>query len=114
MTHPALVTALAKDGQEIKDTLTPLDCHLWHMSSKLCSEAGELMDCVGKAVIYRKPIDLENAREELGDIEFYLEGLRQGLNITREECLEHNIAKLQKRYGERYSDKAAQERADKV
>jgi NTP pyrophosphatase (non-canonical NTP hydrolase) len=113
MTHPSLVTALCKDGQEIKDSLTPLDAHLWHMVSALTGETGELLDCVKKAVIYRKPIDLENAKEELGDIEFYLEGLRQGLNLTREECLEHNIAKLTKRYGEKYSNQAAQDRKDK-
>jgi NTP pyrophosphatase (non-canonical NTP hydrolase) len=113
MTHPTLVASLCKDGQEIKKSLSPMDCHLWHMASKLCSEAGELMDCVGKAVIYRKPIDLENAIEELGDIEFYLEGIRQGLNFSREQCIERNIKKLMKRYGERYSDEAAIERKDK-
>ena len=44
-------------------------------------EAGELLDAVKKAVIYRKPLDLENVIEELGDLEFYMEGLRQGLEI---------------------------------
>ena len=114
MTHPALVTALAKDGQEIKDSLSPLDCDILHMTLLLLTEAGELGDAIKKAVIYRKPIDLVNVKEEFGDIEFALERLRQIFNITREETIEHNIAKLQKRYGERYSDKAAQERKDKV
>ncbi len=113
MNHSSLVTALAKEGQDILDSLTPLDCHLWHMSSALTGEAGELNDAIKKAVIYRKEIDLVNVVEELGDIEFYLEGLRQGLNITREQCLEANIKKLTKRYGEKYSNEAAQERKDK-
>lgn len=65
--------------------------------------------------IYRKELDRENVIEELGDLEFYLEGIRQGLGLTREECLEHNIRKLSKRYeGLKYSDKAAQDRADKA
>ena len=44
-----------------------------------------------------------------------MEGLRQGLGITRQEVLGHNIAKLSKRYSSgTYSDKHAQERADKA
>ena len=113
VTHPALVTALCKDGQEIKDSLTFVDCHLIHMTMGVSGEAGELLDAIKKAVIYRKPIDIPNVIEELGDIEFYMEGLRQCLNITRQQCLDHNIAKLTKRYGERYSNQAAQARKDK-
>lgn len=113
MDHSTLVKKLCKPGEDILATLTPLDCHLWHMASKLCSEAGELMDNIGKAVIYRKAIDVENAKEELGDIEFYLEGLRQGLSISRDETLTENIKKLTIRYGQKYSDQAAQERKDK-
>jgi len=47
--------------------------------------------------------------------EFFLEGIRQRLGITREETLEANIDKLGLRYqGLKYSDQAAQDRADKV
>lgn len=42
-----------------------------------------------------------------------MEGLRQRLGITREETITGNIVKLGKRYADGYSDKAAQERADK-
>ena len=52
--------------------------------------------------------------EELGDLEFYMEGLRQGLGITRQETIDANVERLSKRYeGLRYSDKSAQLRADK-
>jgi len=69
---------------------------------------------IKKHVFYNKEMNLEGLIEELGDLEFYLEGLRQGLGVTREEILEGNIAKLTKRYSEgSYSDKAANERADK-
>ncbi len=112
--HPDLVRSLAKPGEEILASLTPLDCHLWHMASCIPGEAGELFDAVKKQVIYCKPLDRENVVEELGDLEFYMEGLRQGLDITREECIEANTAKLSVRYnGLKYSNAAAQERADK-
>ena len=113
--HDEMVRTLAKSGDTIARELTGPEAHLWHMVSALGGEVGELFDCIKKQVIYRKTMDTENALEELGDIEFYLEGIRQGLGFTREQCLEANIAKLGKRYeGLKYSDAAAQTRADKV
>lgn len=112
--HSDIVKALAKPGSDILASLTPAQAHQVHMILGLAGEVGELVDAVKKAAIYNKPLDLENVVEELGDIEFYLEGFRQGLNIQRETTLRHNIIKLGKRYAAgNYSDKAAQERADK-
>ena len=108
-----MVAALAKPGEQILASLTPEDCHTLHMAVGIVGEAGELIDAIKKAVIYRKPLDRVNVVEELGDLEFYMEGLRKKLNITREETLIGNIDKLGKRYADGYSDKAAQARADK-
>lgn len=114
MQHSEMVTGLAKDGQEILDQITPAQVHEWHMATGVSGEAGELLDAVKKNVVYQRPIDRENVIEELGDLEFYMEGLRQSLCITREETLEHNYAKLGKRYkGHKYTDQQAQDRADK-
>lgn len=110
-----MVTALVKDGAKIKEEVTGEDCHLLHMVVGISGEAGELLDAIKKQVIYRKPLDRENVLEELGDLEFYMEGVRQAVGFTREECLEANIAKLSKRYADlKYSDQAAQDRADKA
>lgn len=111
--HSDMVRALCKSGADIAEEITPEDAHSLRMVVGIFSESGELLDAVKKATIYRKPLDRENVIEELGDIEFYMEGLRQGLNITREETLEANIGKLGKRYeGFNYSNEAAQARAD--
>lgn len=112
--HHELVRALAKPGITIVASLTPDTAHQLHMAVGISGEAGELLDAVKKAAIYCKQIDLNNVIEELGDLEFYMEGLRQGLGITREQCLTANIAKLSKRFGAgTYSDAQAQARADK-
>lgn len=115
MDHPTLVRNLAKPGEDVIRDLTPGKAHLWHMATGASGEAGELLDAVKKYAIYGKDIDRANVVEELGDLEFYIEGIRQELEITREEVLEGNIAKLKKRYGEhvQYSDGAAIARADK-
>lgn len=113
--HGQMVLALAKPGQEIIDELTPAKAHLLHMASCIPSEAGELFDAVKKHVFYGKEIDMKNVLEEMGDIEFYLRGLRQGLGITREDTLRANMEKLSKRYAAgTYSNEAAQTRADKL
>lgn len=114
ITHEQLVRNLAKPGEDILASLTPEDCHILHMTSALPGEVGELLDAIKKYVIYNKPLDRENVIEELGDLEFYLQGLRDALDISREETIEANILKLTKRYGSSYSDAAAQARADKV
>lgn len=113
--HADMVKRLAKPGDVIKSELTVLDCHLLHMSMGLTGEVGELVDAIKKSLFYRKELDLENVIEELGDIEFYLEGLRESLNISRQQTIDANIAKLGVRYkGHNYSDKQAHDRADKA
>lgn len=114
ITHLELVRALCKPAQEIINSLTPESAHALHMAVGISGEAGELLDAVKKYAIYVKPLDRENVVEELGDLEFYMEGLRQGLGILRQETLDHNISKLFVRYGKQYSNAAAIARADKV
>lgn len=118
MEHSELVTALAKPGADIAASMTAEGAHMLHMAVGVSGEAGELLDAIKKAVVYLKPINIENVVEELGDLEFYMEGLRQGLGITREQTLQHNIYKLatgpKARYKGGYTDTAAIARADKV
>jgi len=112
--HTELVSALVKPGAAILETLTPTKADLLHGTVGVAGEAGELLDAVKKHVIYNKPLDRENVIEELGDLEFYMEQVRQNLGITRQETLDANIAKLSVRYASlTYTDAAAQKRADK-
>jgi len=109
-----MVAALVKPGEDIKASLSSSDCHNLHMIIGLYGEAAELGDAMKKSIIYGKPLDRENVVEEIGDIFFYLEGLMQSLGITGAECLAANMEKLSVRYSKgSYSDKQAQERADK-
>lgn len=113
MSHSSLVFALKKPGLDIHQSLTPKKCDAIHMVMGIVGEVGELLDAIKKATIYEQDLDRENVIEELGDIEFYLEGLRQNLNITRERCLDANYVKLRKRYGLTFTNEAAKVRADK-
>lgn len=168
ITHPELVKALAKPGEDILASLTPFTLgalhdytadfcnvgdeldkmkkvviygkdnetsgvgplsevslalypltaekmHMLHMAIGIAGEAAELLDAIRKYALLGEPLDEGNAVEELGDIEFYMEGLRQGLAVSREVVLMANIHKLSKRYvSMSYSDQAAIQRADKM
>ncbi len=92
----------------------PEHVDLWHMATGVAGEAGELLDAVKKAAVYDQEIDVQNVIEELGDIEFYMEGIRQNLGITRDTTLVQNKLKLHKRYADfSYSDVRAKLRKDK-
>ena len=110
-----MTLALAKDGNQIKQELTPEQAHLWHMVTGISGEAAEILDCFKKHVVYQKPLDIENAKEELGDLLFYMSNLMQSVGLSFEEVLQHNIDKLSVRYASgKYSNQQAQERADKA
>jgi NTP pyrophosphatase (non-canonical NTP hydrolase) len=114
VTYSEFVGKLVKNGQDIIDSLTPEKADAWHMSSALCGEAGELFDAVKRWVIYEKDIDMENVLEELGDLEFYLQRIRDIFGFERSDVIQHNINKLSKRYESlNFSNEQAQKRADK-
>lgn len=102
-----------KAGQDILDTLTPTKADAMHMAMGIVGEAGELLDAIKKHAVYNKPLDLDNIIEELGDMEFFMEGLRQIFNLTRAGIIAANVTKLEKRYGAHYTDAEAIARADK-
>jgi NTP pyrophosphatase (non-canonical NTP hydrolase) len=112
--YEQLVYSLAKPAESLLDDMSEKQIDVWHQATGVATEAGELLDAAKKYAIYNKPLDFENVIEELGDLEFYMERLRQILKITRTQVIDHNMAKLRKRYGSKYSDHAAQARADKV
>lgn len=85
-----------------------------HAAVGIIGEAGELIDNVKKTWVYNKPQDLENIKEEMGDILFYFTAMCSLHGFTIEQLEEANMAKLNKRYPTGYTDAAAQARADKA
>ena len=109
-----MVYKLVKDPQTIKNDMPPSGYGLMHGALGVAGEAGEIVDCIKKHVVYNQSLNCDNLIEELGDIEFFLEYIRQLTHITRESTLRANIAKLKTRYANlEYSDQQAKDRADK-
>lgn len=108
------VRKLSKPGNEIVSEITPMDAHRLHMAIGISGEAGELLDSVKKATIYRKPLDIANVQEECGDLLFYIVGILDSINTDLDSVIAENMVKLSTRYGKTYSNAAAIHRADKM
>lgn len=113
-THREFVRKLCKAGSVIAEELTPDDCHRLHMAIGISGEAGELLDSIKKATIYRKQLDIANIVEECGDLLFYIAGMLDSIGVDIESAMSANVSKLSIRYGKSYSDKSAIERIDKM
>jgi NTP pyrophosphatase (non-canonical NTP hydrolase) len=112
--YSEFVKSRTKPSSNIVETFDASKAGLVHAMLGIETEAGELLDPIKKTVIYNKELDIDNIVEELGDLEFYMEMLRQELNLTREFVILKNMSKLKKRYPTKYSDKDALERKDKI
>lgn len=87
---------------------------LMHACLGLCSEAGEFADAIKKSFAYDKELDIENLVEELGDILWFVALACKALELPMETVAINNVAKLFHRYPEKFSNEAADERADKA
>ena len=89
------------------------DFDLMHAAYGVAGEAGEFADCIKKHQIYGKDFDRDNAIEELGDLLWYIALACNALDTTMDQVAMANIAKLRKRYPDKYSDQHAAARLDK-
>jgi NTP pyrophosphatase (non-canonical NTP hydrolase) len=95
-------------------TLTDSKLRLLNGAMGLAGETGELVDQIKKHIFYGKALDITNVREELGDILWYMHLIVKESGSSFDELMELNIAKLQKRYPQGFSETAALARADKT
>ena len=100
--------------EPLREQMNGPELRLVHATMGISGEAGELLDAVKKHVFYRKPLDVDNVKEEIGDIMWYAAIALDAVGSSFEEVMALNQAKLSKRYSSgSFSEKQAQERADK-
>lgn len=104
--------AAARTAKDFKH----LETDLVHAALGMATEVGEFTTNVKRAAIYDKPIDekmREELFEELGDIMWYVALAATKLGVALELICEANIDKLRRRFPDKYSNEAAEARADK-
>lgn len=78
----------------------------------LAGEAGEVADTIKKAVFHRHDLDRDVLIKELGDVLWYVAALCSKIDVSLDEVMARNIAKLQKRYPNGYSSEDSKARVD--
>lgn len=78
-----------------------------HAAMGVATESGELVDSFKRAVFYGVELDKTNIVEEVGDIFWYIALLADEFEFSIQDCMNANIAKLQARYPERFSENCA-------
>ena len=87
---------------------------LMHVAFGLSGEAGEFADAIKKHLVYGKELDKGNVIEEIGDILWYIALACDTMGVDISEVAQQNITKLKLRYPEKYTDKHASDRLDKI
>lgn len=91
-----------------------LQGNLLHAALGLSGEVGELTDTIKREFVYGQTLDVDNIREELGDILWFVALCASSLNMNLGDIALANIDKLACRYPGTYTDHHAAERLDKA
>jgi NTP pyrophosphatase (non-canonical NTP hydrolase) len=78
-----------------------------HMIMGISTESGEIVDVFKKHLAYSKEIDYINIKEEIGDLMFYIVNMCNINGWDLREILDTNIAKLEARYPEKFTEEQA-------
>ena len=101
--YEKLVTRTMNPGLDEKD-------RLMDAAAGLAEESGEILGLVRKHMYQSHELPRERLRTELGDALWCLTVAARGAGLSLEEVAAGNVAKLEARYPEGYSDRASRER----
>ena len=82
---------------------------LLHSCQGFSTETGEFADVVKRWVFYGQPLDEITAKEELGDLLWYIAMACNALGLQMGDVMEANIAKLKNRFPEKFTEQDALE-----
>lgn len=78
----------------------------------LSGEVGEFNDMIKKWIFHEKPLDIDHAKKEAGDICWYLAMLCESFGWNLEEIMQMNVDKLKARYPEGFDIDRANHREE--
>jgi len=83
--------------EALTTAIYPEDQALAYLSLKLCGEAGEVAEKIGKSIRDDKPLNDKDLAKELGDVLWYIANLADYLGYELSEIAEMNLTKLKDR-----------------
>lgn len=95
---------LLNDQTDLRTSdLLPVDPRIFHGIIGVATEGTELVEALMRAVTGIQPIDIVNVQEECIDACWYIAILHDATQLSWDEGLERNIAKLKKRYPDKFN-----------
>ncbi len=91
-------------------THVPSAVRLYQYGLGLAGESGEVCDLIKKYLGHGHELDVEKLKLELGDVLWYIAGLAHVLGLSLPGVAKANIAKLQARYPEGFTEEASKNR----
>lgn len=104
------VLQVAKLVKEDKIKFTPQQIDIIHACMGMISETGEILEEVLNSAIEGREMDLTNLEEEGGDVMWYVAMYLRAIGSNFIKVCKQNIAKLFKRYPEKFNSESALER----
>lgn len=95
----------------MNDKLEPRDA-INMLALGLAGEAGEVVDHIKKYLYHGHELDSNHVTKELGDVMWYIVNMASALGVDMNEILADNVAKLRKRYPDKFSFEASRNRKD--
>ena len=83
---------------------------VWNGCQGLSGETGELLDMIKKWIFHNKPLDVDHAKKELGDVCWYIAMIAKSFSWDLDEILRMNIDKLIARYPEGFDTERSNHR----
>lgn len=81
-----------------------------HAAVGIAGEAGEILDLIKKTAFTDRVLDQADLIKELGDVEFYLQALRNQIGVSRDRILDANVEKLNNRHPKGFQESDYYER----
>lgn len=78
----------------------------------LVGEGGEFAEIVKKHVGHGHPLEVSRCMAELGDVLWYVAECASALGLSLDDIAAANVAKLQKRYPDKFTTEASVARVD--
>lgn len=69
----------------------------------LSGEVGEFNDLMKKSIFHEKPLDVDHAKKEIGDVMWYIAMICHSFGWNLDEIMQMNIDKLKARYPDGFS-----------
>lgn len=88
---------------DLQEDSFEIDPRVFHAIVGISTEATELCEAVYDNLLNKKELDIVNILEEMGDIMWYASILMDAANGDWDDVLETNIAKLKKRFPDKFS-----------